>query len=234
MTPGRERGLTALLCAAGAGLALLAAGRAWVTVRAGASITPVAQDLSGRDLNGAAGALGMAGLAGLAALFATAGRLRAVIGVLIAVFGAGIVYASAEAVQRSNVLAAVARKSTLLSLDAHPAMDVGLWWMVSVTGGVILAVAGLVTAVRGSRWPGMSSRYDRAAAAPASGPGRPGVRRPAVPLGKAPREKATMGRTDGGAPHEGDESLPYEDDPAAMWKSLDRGEDPTARRGGRR
>jgi len=66
-------------------------------------------------------------------------------------------------------------------------LDVNLWWLVSVTGGVVLAVGGILTAARGARWPGMSARYERS----------------------APRKAA-------------------EDDPSALWKSLDRGEDPTA------
>lgn len=194
MTPGRERGLAALVCAAGAGLALLAAGRTWATVEAEHAITPFAQKLTGGDLGGAAGALGWAGLAGLAALFATGGRVRAGVGVLIALFGAGIAYASAVAVQRSNVLSAAGDKSALLKLGAGPSVNVNLWWVVSVAGGVLLVAAGLVTVVRGARWPGMSARYERA----------------------APRKPAAA-----------------DDDPSAMWKSLDRGEDPTAQRNGR-
>ncbi|MES9540241.1 Trp biosynthesis-associated membrane protein [Actinomadura sp. NPDC000600] len=187
MTPGRERGLTAVLCAAGAGLVLLAAGRTWATVKAQGSITPFTQQLTGGDLGGAPGALGWAGLAGLAALLATRGRVRAGVGVLIALFGVGIAYASTVAVQRSSVLAAAGDKSALLRLGAHPLLDVNLWWVVSVAGGVVLVVAGMLTAVRSAHWPGMSARYERT----------------------APRRAA-------------------EDDPSAMWKSLDRGEDPTA------
>ncbi|GAA1833428.1 TIGR02234 family membrane protein [Actinomadura chokoriensis] len=196
MTPGRERGLTALLCAGGAGLALLAGGRTWATVKAEDAITPFTQTLTGGDLGGAAGALAWAGLAGLAALFATRGRVRAAVGVLIALFGAGIAYASTVAVQRSNVLSAAGDKSALLKLGADPALHVDLWWIVSVAGGVLLVAGGLLTAVRGSRWPGMSSRYERAGA------------------GAPAREPAA-------------------DDPSAMWRSLDRGEDPTAQRNGR-
>ena len=198
MTPGRERGLAALLCAAGAGLALLAGGRAWAAVKAEDAITPFTQTLTGGDLGGTAGALGWAGLAGLAALFATRGRVRAGVGVLIALFGAGIAYASAAAVQRSNVLSAAGDKSALIKLGADPALHVNLWWVVSVAGGVLLVAGGLVTAVRGSRWPGMSSRYERA-----------GARAPA----RAEPAAAS--------------------DASAMWRSLDRGEDPTARRNGR-
>jgi uncharacterized membrane protein (TIGR02234 family) len=191
MTPGRERGLTALLCAAGAGLALLAAGRTWATAEAEDAITPFSQALTGGDLGGAAGALGWAGLAGLAALFATRGRVRAAVGVLIALFGTGIAYASATAVRHQNVLDAAGDKSALLKLGTDPALHVNLWWLVSVAGGVLLIAAGLVAAVRGARWPGMSARYERT-----------GTRAPEDP-----------------AP----------EDPSAMWRSLDRGEDPTAR-----
>ncbi|XRQ02789.1 Trp biosynthesis-associated membrane protein [Actinomadura welshii] len=203
MTPGRERGLAALLCAAGAGLVLLAAGRTWATVRAEDALTPLTQDLTGGDLGGAAGALGWAGIAGLAALFATRGRARTAVGVLLALFGAGIGYASAAAVRRSNVLSAAGDESPLMSLGAGAAADVNLWWAVSVAGGVLLAAAGLVTAVRGRRWPGMSARYERAA-----------------PRGAAARDAAGGGDAEAG-------------DPSAMWKSLDRGEDPTARTNGR-
>ncbi|MBD2897033.1 TIGR02234 family membrane protein [Actinomadura nitritigenes] len=201
MTPGRERGLTALLCAAGAGLALLAGGRPWATVKAEDAITPFSQHLTGHDLGGTATALAWAGLAGLAALFATRGRVRSGVGVLIALFGAGVVYGSAAAVQRAHVLSVAGDRSALLKIGAHPALDVNLWWMASVTGGVLLVAGGLVAAARGARWPGMSARYERDGA-PAS--------RPA-----APRKDAASG-----AP---------EQDPSALWKSLDRGEDPTAR-----
>ncbi|TDD31797.1 MFS transporter [Actinomadura sp. KC06] len=193
MTPGRERGVTALLCAAGAGLVLLAAGRTWATVEAEDAITPFSQSLTGGDLGGAAGALGWAALAGLAALFATRGRVRAGVGVLIALFGAGITYASTAAVQRANVLSAAGDKSALIKLGADPALQVNLWWIVSVAGGVLLVAAGAVTAVRGARWPGMSARYERA----------------------TPQAAAA------------------DDDPSAIWKSLDRGEDPTAQKNGR-
>ncbi|GAA4230710.1 TIGR02234 family membrane protein [Actinomadura meridiana] len=195
MTPGRERGLTALGCAAGAGLALLAASRAWATVKAEDAITPFTQTLTGGDLGGAPGALGWAGLAGLAALFATRGRVRAGVGVLLALFGAGIVYASAVAVRHSAVLSAAGDKSALLKLGSDPAVHVNLWWTVSVAGGVLLVAAGTVTAVRGARWPGMSARYDRA----------------------TPRKAAAV----------------PDDDPSALWKSLDRGEDPTVQTNGR-
>ncbi|MBX6769154.1 MAG: Trp biosynthesis-associated membrane protein [Actinomadura rubrobrunea] len=190
MTPARERALAALLCAAGAGLTLLAAGRAWAHVRAAGAITPFTLELTGRDLGGAAGALGWAGLAGLAALFATRGKVRTGVGVVLAAFGAAIGYASAASVRTAHVLAAAGDKSALLRLSGNPSADVTLWWAVSLGGGVLLLAAGLVTILRGARWPGLSMRYERPAAAVTRTP-------------------------------------PAADDPSSLWKSLDRGEDPT-------
>ncbi|MFF5257598.1 Trp biosynthesis-associated membrane protein [Actinomadura viridis] len=221
MTPSRERGLAALLCAAGAGLALLAAGRPWATVRARDAITPFAQDLTGRDLGGAAGALGWAALAGLAALFATRGRMRAGVGVLLALFGAGIAYASATAVQRAGVLAAAGEKSALLRMGGDLAITVRPWWIVSLAGGVLLVAAGAVTVARGARWPGMSARYDRAAGAP--GKARAGDAAPAASAEPAGTEPGGEAGTATPRP-----AVAAGDDPSALWKSLDRGEDPTA------
>ncbi|WP_067487693.1 Trp biosynthesis-associated membrane protein [Actinomadura hibisca] len=193
MTPARERGLAALACAAGAGLTLLAAGRPWATVRARDAITPFGLELTGRDLGALPGGLGWAALAGLAVLFATRGRVRAGLGALLAVFGVVIAVSSATAVRAGDVRAAAGGKSTLLRLAEQTTVQVGPWWAVSLAGGVLVAAAGLVTLLRGARWPGMSARYERQGAAPAG-----------------PARARTADR-----------------DAAGLWKSLDRGEDPT-------
>ncbi|MFB4316219.1 Trp biosynthesis-associated membrane protein [Actinomadura sp. 21ATH] len=209
MTPSRERGLAALVCAAGAGLTLLAAGRPWASVRARDAITPFAQELAGRDLSTVPGALGWAALAGLAALFATRGRVRAGVGALLALFGAGIGYAAVTSVQRADVAAAAGEKSAMLRLAGSLSVDVAPWWAVSLAGGVLLVAAGLFTLVRGARWPGMSARYERTRA----------------PEGEA---KAASKGSGSGAGSKGKRPAAPEADPAGLWKSLDRGEDPTA------
>ncbi|SEF52970.1 trp region conserved hypothetical membrane protein [Thermomonospora echinospora] len=196
MNPGRERAVAALLCAVGAGLVLLAGGREWATVRASGAITPIGRTLTGGDLAGATTALGWAGLAALAALFATRGRVRAAVGALLVLLGAGAAYTAATGIGRAHVLAVAEERSTLLRLGGDLVVATSWWWAVSVAGGVLLAVAGLLTLARGGRWPGMSARYDR----PGTG------RAPAGASGAA-----------GAAPG----------DPASLWKSLDRGEDPT-------
>ncbi|MEV5575135.1 Trp biosynthesis-associated membrane protein [Spirillospora sp. NPDC052269] len=203
MTPARERGVAALVCAAGAGLTLLAAGQRWATVRAEDAITPYTQHLTGHDVGQLASALGWAGLAGLAALFATSGRLRAAIGLLLALFGAGVVATSVTASRPAHVARIAGEKSALMKLGAHPAVHIEPWWGLSMAGGVLLATAGLIVLVRGARWPGLSARYARPeqAAKPVTGQN-------AADTGAA--RPAASG-----------------DDASALWKSLDRGEDPT-------
>ncbi|MFC4907995.1 Trp biosynthesis-associated membrane protein [Actinomadura gamaensis] len=201
MTPARERGVAALVCAAGAGLTLLAAGRHWATVRAQDAITPFTQHLSGHDLGQFASALGWAGLAGLAALFATSGRVRAAVGLLLALFGVGVVAASVTASRPAHVAKVAGEKSALMKLGAHPVVHVEPWWGLSMAGGVLLTVAGLIVLVRGSRWPGLSARY-----------ARPEQATKPVAAGRGGKAAET-----GPA-----------DDASALWKSLDRGEDPTA------
>ncbi|MCO6005906.1 Trp biosynthesis-associated membrane protein [Actinoallomurus purpureus] len=190
MTTRRELVAAALLGAAGAGLAAGFAGQTWATVTArsaGIDPMPALQAITGRALNGGLAALGLAGLAGIAALFATRGWARTSVGALLTAFGVLIAILSPAAVRRGHVISAAADKSNLLRLAGHVTVHVHGWWIVSLTGGVLLAAAGLLTVVRGRRWPGMSARYDRPGAAPRAG-----------------------------------------DDPASLWKSLDRGDDPTS------
>jgi uncharacterized membrane protein (TIGR02234 family) len=199
----REFATAALLCAAGAGSAVVAGGRVWATVRAPDAITPLSQHMTGRELTAVALALGWAGLAGLAALFATRGTARAAIGGLLALFGAGIAYASVTAVRNAHVLRVAGDKSPMLRLNGDAVVQPAAWWIVSLSGGVLLAAAGVMILVRGGRWPGMSARYETAGAA-----------------------KAGAG-TVAGRPAAGGTTGPKAGDASTLWKSLDRGEDPT-------
>jgi uncharacterized membrane protein (TIGR02234 family) len=196
----RELLVAALLCAVGGALVVTAAGRPWAEVRISGAGTPLSRSLTGRELSGTAGALGWAGLAGLAALFAVRGRTRVAVGALLVVFGGGAAYASVNAIQRAHVLSAAADKSSLAGLAAT-GVHTGAWAWMSMGGGLLLAAGGLLTLVRGVRWPGMSARYEA--------PG--GSAAPAV------EDRAPSGRAAAGV----------ESDPSRLWKSLDRGEDPT-------
>jgi uncharacterized membrane protein (TIGR02234 family) len=189
VTSRRELTAAALLGAVGAGLAAGFTGRTWatVTVRGGVNLMPSLQPLTGRSLSGGVAALGLAGLAGIAALLATRGWARTAVGVLLTGFGALIAVLAPLAVRHSHVVSAAEDRTNLTRLTGDVTVQVGGWWIVALAGGVLLAVAGLLTVVRGRRWPGMSARYDRPGTAPRQG-----------------------------------------DDPASLWKSLDRGDDPTS------
>lgn len=189
MTYRRELVLATLLGAVGAGLVTGLAGRAWATVAERATgVETLSQHLTGRSLSGVVASLGWAGLAGIAALLATRGWTRVVIGALLTVFGVVIAIISPTVVHRAHVLSVAADKSNLARLGAGDVtVHTNAWWVLSLTGGALLAAAGLLTVIRGRHWPGMSSRYDRPGAAPP----------------------------------------PKEDDPASLWKALDRGDDPT-------
>lgn len=187
--PRRELATAALLCLAGAGLAVFAGGQAWASVHAVDSVV-TSRSVTGTELAGAATALGWAGLAGVAALFAVSGRVRSGLGALLALLGAGLVYLAATATGHEHVLSVAAAKSQSVLMAGPVSVDTTGWPLVSVAGGVLLVAAGLLTAVRGAGWPGMSSRYSRSATSEAGKP------------------KAEAGS-------------------AAMWKALDRGEDPT-------
>jgi uncharacterized membrane protein (TIGR02234 family) len=189
MTARRELTAAVLLGAAGAGLAAGFTGRTWatVTMRGGPDLVPSLQALTGRSLSGGITALGLAGLAGIAALLATRGWARTAVGVLLTGFGVLIAVLAPLAVRGDNVVSAAADRTNLTRLTGDLTVHVGGWWIVALLGGILLAAAGLLTVVRGRRWPGMSARYDRPGTAPRVG-----------------------------------------DDPASLWKSLDRGDDPTS------
>ena len=186
---GREALLAAAACATGAILAVYAAGRTWATVTPAAEGTS-ALHITGQNLTGTA-ALGWAALASLAALAATRGRARIAVGTVLILLGAAIGWLSFTATGTAHVLDAATELSPLFDpRGGYTVASSGAWQLLSTAGGVITALAGALTALRGHRWPGMSARYDRRT-------------RPAA---DAPT-----------------------DDPTALWKSLDRGEDPTDR-----
>jgi uncharacterized membrane protein (TIGR02234 family) len=187
VTSRRELVAATLLGGVGAAIVVGFAGRSWATVtERGTGLEALNQHLSGRSLSGVIAALGWAGLAGIAALLATRGWARVAVGVLLAAFGVIVAIASPVAVRHAHVVSIAGDKTNLARLGGELIVHVNAWWVLSLVGGVLLAAAGLLTTVRGRRWPGMSSRYER-----------PGPTRPAT------------------------------DDPASLWKALDRGDDPT-------
>ncbi|GAA1791975.1 Trp biosynthesis-associated membrane protein [Planosporangium flavigriseum] len=143
MSPNRVRAVAVLACAAGAGLALLAAGRTWthVTVVRPAPLPALNEAKTGAALLPWLSALALVALAGAGALLATRGLVRAAVGVLLVLSGFGL---AAGALSKLGV--------------ATPA-----WPVLTALGGLLVAGSGVLTMVYGRAWPGMSARYERPA-----------------------------------------------------------------------
>ena len=190
----RQALLTLLLGAAGAGLVLLAVRQSWahVVTRAPAPLPPATVAVPGQDLVPLAGALALAALAGLAAVIATRGPARRAVGALLALFGVGIAVAVSLRLDTASVLAAAhpagvpAAGSVTggsgpgggvvpggaapgLTAAGRVVLDAFPWRAAALLGAAAVLAAGLLTAWRGPRWPGMSSRYEQ----PGGGQARP-------------------------------------------------------------
>jgi uncharacterized membrane protein (TIGR02234 family) len=192
-----ERLLAVVVVLAGAGVALLAATRPWVSQQVTGVPGVVSLAATGSQAAPAGGALAIvaaaaavvlliggrlvARLAGLLAALAGAGTVASVVGVLIDPRGA-----AAPAVP-----AATGRAGPLPG-GASPSA----WVWLALLGGLVALGGGLFAAVRAGRWPVPGRRFE-------TGNGQLPATRPAA-------------RT----------SDPGED-PVAAWDALSRGEDPT-------
>ncbi|MGK5741839.1 Trp biosynthesis-associated membrane protein [Micromonospora sp. URMC 103] len=154
----RELTYAVLLCLAGAGLALWAATRTWsveLTVRP-SPLPPERATRTGAGLLPWLPALAVVGLAGGGAVLATRGRLRQLLGALLAVLGLAV--------------AAGGGYGLVAGFEGEVSRQ---WPALCLLGGLLAAGGGLLTALRGRAWPAMGARYERPtrnAAAPAAGP----------------------------------------------------------------
>jgi len=168
--PRREFGLTLAVGVAGAGIMLLAVAQPWARASfAPAPPLPASRvAVSGHELAPAADALGLAALASLAAVIASRGAARRVSGLLLALLGLLIAVTAATAVRHVHVAAAAAAHGLATAGVPRVALAVFPWWVVAAAGGLAAAAAGVLTAWRGTRWPAMSSKYDRPGGPPRS------------------------------------------------------------------
>lgn len=181
----RELAYAVVLCLVGAGLALWAATRTW-TVELTARPEPLPalrESRSGAALLPWLPALAVVALAGAGAVLATRGRLRQVLGAVVLLLGAAV--------------AAGGGYGLTAALDGTVSRQ---WPAFCLVGGVLAAVGGAWTGLRGRRWPAMGARYERPTRGPV-GPARDAGTRAATPV-------RGRGTTD-------------------AWDALDRGEDPT-------
>lgn len=158
----REKIAAALLSAAGAGLILASDGRGWASATVTAPIRLSVQT-SGSNLTSLPYALGLAGLAGAVALFAVRRIGRYLVGAVLLGAGIGTVVAVATNLGRldSTQLARTAEQTLGASAAQLGPVSNTAWPYVTVAGGVLVALSGVLTLVRGRSWAGLSSRYDR-------------------------------------------------------------------------
>jgi uncharacterized membrane protein (TIGR02234 family) len=167
-----------LLDLVGAAGALLVSVRHWQTI-----ITPRPAPLhddvlalSGRTVDAAPTALALVALAGVVAVLATRGLARRVVGGVLLLAGAALVWraiASAGAVST--------RRARTLVVEHHATVDAAavvphvqthaVWPALTAVCGVLVLAAGALVARRGHRWQVMSARYEARPAADAD-PGK--------------------------------------------------------------
>ncbi|MER7753969.1 TIGR02234 family membrane protein [Kitasatospora sp. NPDC097643] len=145
-----------LLTVLSAVLVLTAAGRVWAEGRAGT----LAVSVTGGRISELPGGLALVGLAAAVAVFAVRGVGRLAVGALTLLAGLG---AAAAAVAGAGDTAALdAEAARKLALSGSAATEVGHtgWPWVALAGGLLLALAGLLTLRFGRSWPAMGSRYE--------------------------------------------------------------------------
>ncbi|WP_225848336.1 TIGR02234 family membrane protein [Streptomyces sp. HPF1205] len=203
-----HRALAAALAAGalGAALVLVAAGKTWTrgTAPFGGGGTPV--HATGTQTTALAGGLALVGLASLVAVFAVRRLARYAVAALLALSGLGVAVTVPARRGDHHALDDAAATATGLSRTAATHVTLTAWPWVATAGGVLLFLAGLLALRYGSRWPAMSSRYDRPTG---RGAAVPGARRRPAAARRAP------------APVDPDR-------PESLWQALDRGEDPTS------
>jgi uncharacterized membrane protein (TIGR02234 family) len=174
----RERMLAVLGCLLGAGLVLVCGGATWVSARVGtprggpddtAVAAPLAVHWTGGDIASAATALALVGLAAAVAIVATRRIGRPVVGLLAVAAGIGIAYVAANigfdplsALRDTDQVRQFAPGGRAEISGVH---RTAAPWL-AMLGGVLLTAAGVLAALRGRSWPGMSGRYQAREARP--------------------------------------------------------------------
>jgi uncharacterized membrane protein (TIGR02234 family) len=162
----RELVATLAGCVLGAAVALFAADRPWVHARAVQGELQVPLSVRGGSLAPMTPAFAVVGLAGALGLVATRGVLRRLIGVLVCASGVVAAVAALRSVRpgaadlADRAGAALGTASGTASAIRHTG-----WGWAAVLGSLLVALSGAAAVLRGSRWPGMSARYEAPAGA---------------------------------------------------------------------
>ncbi|MEW1865387.1 TIGR02234 family membrane protein [Streptomyces sp. NPDC088194] len=194
----------ALACGVlGASLVLLAAGKTWAHGTASSAGHAMPVHAGGSQMTALPGALALVGLASLVAIFAVRRVGRYVVAALLTLSGLGAAVTALTRRGDHGALDSAAATATSLTHATAAHTSTTGWPFVSVAGGLLLLLAGLIALRHGSRWPAMSSRYDRpgiraarASAPPAVDPDRPEDLWKALDRGEDPTEDPAAGHAE--------------------------------------
>ncbi|MGH8823037.1 MAG: Trp biosynthesis-associated membrane protein [Jiangellaceae bacterium] len=192
-----------VLLVAGGVLCVVGGSRVWGEGLVDDGLSRTVQQVSGRDLFPLGPAVGLVALAAVIAVPATRRTGRRIVGVLLAVAGAVAAVGAYGLASELPIHVATWLETTPAAGDVVAGASAeSTWALLTVIGGLLVAVAGIAVAVRGPRWPGMGRRYER---------GVPAGDEPTQvePAATAPDETGTVAGRE-------------------TWDALDRGEDPTS------
>jgi uncharacterized membrane protein (TIGR02234 family) len=113
--------------------------------------------VSGHAVEPSLPALGVALLALAAAIIAARGRVRRIIGIVVAVVGA-ITLAVSIAGRSSVSSALTSHEVGGLGVPAHGTANA--WWVASACGGLVAILVGVSVAARGGQWAAMGRKYE--------------------------------------------------------------------------
>jgi uncharacterized membrane protein (TIGR02234 family) len=151
----------------GAGGALVISTRTWQTVTT-PQPAPRHDDVlhvSGRTVDAAPTALALVALAGVVAVLATRGLARRIVGGVLAIAGAALVWraiysASAVSTRRARTLVADHHRTVDASTVVPDVATHGMWPVLTLLCGVLVAASGALVVWRGHRWGAMSAKYE--------------------------------------------------------------------------
>lgn len=175
MTGTREYLVALGVLAAGAVAGIVLAGATWATAEVSGVLGTDEVSIAGADLVPVTEAAGWLGLAAVVAIHASRGVGRAIVGGLLVVAGLAVAgWAGRYAVDMDPAVDAAEPAGTgdaaVTLVSTAPAAAGG-----TVIAGVLIAAAGVLTALRGRRWPAMGRKYERTGGTDsgrdASGPG---------------------------------------------------------------
>ncbi|AUY52180.1 TIGR02234 family membrane protein [Streptomyces sp. CB01881] len=152
----RTLGLMLLLTVLGAVLVLTAVGRVWAEGVAGTLKVSV----TGGRISELPGGLALVALAAAVAVFAVRGAGRVAVGALTLLAGLGAAAAAAAGAGDTAALDGEAARKLALSGTTAAGITHTAWPWVALLGGLLLALAGLLTTWYGRGWPAMGSRYE--------------------------------------------------------------------------